>query len=167
MLVSGPITVEGVNDAAKRANERNKGGAFKNYVSFNVWISNVNNNQIDNAKDVDVVMPINQEQNRYFDYLTDPSFQGVNILFVSSFINRINRTVHTGYYIPKVEIKGFNVINDGRNLSNQPIKNDLKQMIKKRKIAIATGHGDYYTAGCLVDYPYFKEHRKLIAIDLS
>ena len=96
MLVSGPITIERVNDAAKRANERNKGGAFKNYVSFNVWISNVNNNQIDNAKDVDVVMPINQEQNRYFDYLIDPSFQGVNILFVSSFVNRINRTVHTG-----------------------------------------------------------------------
>ena len=41
-------------------------------------------------------MPINQEQNRYFDYLIDPSFQGVNILFVSSFVNRINRTVHTG-----------------------------------------------------------------------
>ena len=36
MLVSGPITIEGVNDAAKRANERNKGGAFKDYVSFNV-----------------------------------------------------------------------------------------------------------------------------------
>ena len=81
-------------------------------------------------------MSINQEQNRYFYYLTDPSFQGVNILFVSSFINRINRTVHTGYYIPKVEIKGFNVINDGRNLSNQPIKNDLKQMIKKERLPL-------------------------------
>ena len=59
MLVSGPIAIEGVNDATKQANERNKGGAFKNHVSFNVWISNVNNNQIDNPKDIDVVTLIN------------------------------------------------------------------------------------------------------------
>ena len=32
---------------------------------------------------------------------------------------------------------------------------------------IATGQGDYYTTGCLLDYPYFKEHSKIIAIDLS
>ena len=31
---------------------------------------------------------------------------------------------------------------------------------------IATGPGDDYTAGCLLDYPYFKEHYKMIAIDL-
>ena len=32
---------------------------------------------------------------------------------------------------------------------------------------IATGQGDNYTTGCLLDYPCFKEHYKLIAIDLS
>ena len=31
---------------------------------------------------------------------------------------------------------------------------------------ITTGRGDGYTTGCLVDYPYFKEHYKKIAIDL-
>ena len=32
---------------------------------------------------------------------------------------------------------------------------------------IATGQGDDYTTGCLLDYPYFKDHYKMIAIDLS
>ena len=32
---------------------------------------------------------------------------------------------------------------------------------------IATGKGDDYTTGCLLDYPYFKESYKMIAIDLS
>ena len=32
---------------------------------------------------------------------------------------------------------------------------------------IATGKGDDYTTGCLLDYPYFKENYKMIAIDLS
>ena len=29
---------------------------------------------------------------------------------------------------------------------------------------IVTGQGNDYTTGCLLDYPYFKEHYKLIAI---
>ena len=32
---------------------------------------------------------------------------------------------------------------------------------------IATGQGDRFTTGCLLDYPYFKDHYKMIAIDLS
>ena len=32
---------------------------------------------------------------------------------------------------------------------------------------VAIGQVDYYTAGCLLDYPYFKENDNLIAIDLS
>ena len=32
---------------------------------------------------------------------------------------------------------------------------------------IATGKGDYYTTGCLLDNPYFKENYKMTAIDLS
>ena len=46
-----------------------------------------------------------QEQNRYFEYLINPIFQRVNILFVSLFENRTDRKVHTKYYIPKVEKK--------------------------------------------------------------
>ena len=54
---------------------------------------------------------------------------------------------------------------DGRNVFDQPIKNDLRTYDNTRKIA--TGQGDDYTTGCLLDYPYFKKFYKLIAIDLS
>ena len=54
---------------------------------------------------------------------------------------------------------------DGRNFFNQPINNDIKTYDKIRKIA--TGQGDDYTTGCLLDYCYIKDHCKMIAIDLS
>ena len=54
---------------------------------------------------------------------------------------------------------------DGRNFFDQPIKNDLKTYNNIRKIA--TGQGDDYTTGCLIDYSYFKKYYKLIKIDLS
>ena len=60
-----------------------------------------------------------------------------------------------------VEIKDFDII-DGRK--NQIIKNDWRTYGNIQKIA--TGQGDDYTTGCLLDYPYFKKY-KLIAIDLS
>ena len=42
-----------------------------------------------------------QAQSRYLDYLTDPSFQGLNRPFVLSFENKTDRKVHAGYYLPK------------------------------------------------------------------
>ena len=54
---------------------------------------------------------------------------------------------------------------NGRDFFDQPIKNDLIAYDNIRKIA--TGQGDDYTTGCLLDYPYFKRYYKLIAIDLS
>ena len=54
---------------------------------------------------------------------------------------------------------------DRKNFLDQPIKNDLKTYDNLRKIA--TGQGDDYTTGCLLDYPYFKKYYQLIAIGLS
>ena len=54
---------------------------------------------------------------------------------------------------------------DGRNFYDQPINSMNKTYENISKIAI--GHGDDYTTGCLLDYTYFKENYKLIAIDLS
>ena len=73
--------------------------------------------------------------------------------------------METRYYVQKIEIKDYNVIIDGRNFFGQPIKNDSKTYDNIRKIA--TGQAGDYTTGCLLDYPYFKEYHKLIAIDLS
>ena len=54
---------------------------------------------------------------------------------------------------------------DDKNFFIQPINSELKTREKITKIA--TGQGDGYTTGCLLDYSYFKETYKMIAIDLS
>ena len=104
-------------------------------------------------------------QNRYLNHLINPSFQGVKRLFVLSFENENGRTSHSTYYLPKVEIKDYNVMIDGKNFFDQPINSMNKTYENIRKIAI--GQGDDYTTGCLLDYSYFKDHYKIIAIDLS
>ena len=60
ILVNGKITIAGAgNDAAARqADERDKGLVFKNCAPFFNCISESNNTQIDNAKDIDIVMPM-------------------------------------------------------------------------------------------------------------
>ena len=54
---------------------------------------------------------------------------------------------------------------DGKNVFDQPINSMTKTYKNIRKIAI--GQGGDYAKGCLLDYPYFKDHYKMIAIDLS
>ena len=54
---------------------------------------------------------------------------------------------------------------DAKNFFDHSLKSDLKTYDDIRKIA--TGQGDDYTIGCLLDYPYFKKYYQLIAIDLS
>ena len=89
----------------------------------------------------------------------------MNRLFVLSFENEDDRASHSTYYLPEVEIKDYNGMIDGRNVSDQPINYMNKTYENIRKNAIGKG-GDYAT-GCLLDYPYFKEICKMIAIDLS
>ena len=54
---------------------------------------------------------------------------------------------------------------DGKNFFDQPINTELKTYQNIRRIA--TSQEDDYTTGCLLDYSYFKENYKMIAIDLS
>ena len=54
---------------------------------------------------------------------------------------------------------------DGKNLFNQPVKDNEVTYENIRKIA--TGQGYDYTTGCLLDYPYLKDSYKMIAADLS
>ena len=60
ILVSGTITITGQedNDAAKRVDEINKGVMFKNCAPFTDCKSEINNIQIDNAKDTNIVIPM-------------------------------------------------------------------------------------------------------------
>ena len=60
ILVKGKITITGEGDdaAARQADERDKGVAFKNCAPFTNCISETNNTQIDNYKDNDIIMPM-------------------------------------------------------------------------------------------------------------
>ena len=97
--------------------------------------------------------------------MVEPSFQGVNRLFVLAFKNGAQRISHAGPYLPNVEIRDYNVIINGENVFDQPVKNDKVTYENIRKIC--TGSGDDYTTGSLLDYPYFKDSYKMIAVDLS
>ena len=103
-------------------------------------------------------------QNPNLNHLVEPSFKGINRLFVLAFENDDDRTSNDEYYLPTVEIKDYVVIN-GENFFDQPIKNNKVTYDNIRKIA--TGQGDDYTTGCLLDYPYFANTYKMIAVDLS
>ena len=92
----------------------------------------------------------------------DYSFQDVRRLFVLAFdttdngANKVERNSHTKYFLPRVNITNYNVLIDGRNFYDQPINDLVKQYDEIRKTA--TGQGDDYTTGCLLDYQYFKDH---------
>ena len=104
-------------------------------------------------------------QNPNLNHLVEPSFQGINRLFVLAFEGDVQRIVHTGYYLPNVEIKDYNIMINGENFFDQPIKKNKVTYENIRKIA--TGQGDDYTTGCLLDYLYFMDTYKMIAVDLS
>ena len=93
-------------------------------------------------------------------HLVEPSFQGIKRLCVLAFENDNDRISDDEYYLPTVEIKDYNIVINGENFFDQPITYDN---IRK----FATGQGDDYTTGCLLDYPYFANTYKMIAVDLS
>ena len=89
----------------------------------------------------------------------------MNRLFVLAFENDAQRINNKRYYIPNVKIKDYNVMIDGKNFFDQTVKNDKVTYDYIRKVT--TGQGDDYTTGCLLDYIYFKNYYKMIAVDLS
>ena len=95
--------------------------------------------------------------------MTDLTFSRANRLFVLSFENEEYRTSFSKYYIPSVEIKDFNVSIDGNFFFDVPIKNKEETYEK----IIEMSKNNDYTTGNLLDYKYFSNHYKLIAIDLS
>ena len=82
-----------------------------------------------------------------------------------SFENENGRTSHSIYYLPKVQIKDYNVKIDDISFFDQPVNKNIKTY--GNAIKIATGQGDNYTTGCLLDYRYLKEDCKMIPIELG
>ena len=61
-------------------------------------------------------------QNLNLNHLVEPSFQGVNRLFVLAFEDDTQKTSNERYYLPNVEIKVSNIMIDGKNFFDQLIK---------------------------------------------
>ena len=74
--------------------------------------------------------------------------------------NTDSRYSFSNYYVPKVRINDFNVLIDGKNFFDLPVKNEEEAYEK------IIDNNDY-TTGNLLDYTYYKKHCKLIAIDLN
>ena len=98
-------------------------------------------------------------------HLVELIFKGVNRLFVLAFENDDYRSSTRRFNLPTVKIKDYNIMINGQNVFDQPIKNNKVTYENIRKIA--TGQGDDYTTGCLLDYSYFTDTYKMIAVDLS
>ena len=103
----------------------------------------------------------NQTKTNHLNHLINPTFIKVNRLFVLSFENEEGRTSFSKYYVPKVEIKDFNVLIDGKSFFDVPVKNKEEAY---EKIMSINKNNDY-TTGNLLDHEYFSKHYKLIAID--
>ena len=107
-----------------------------------------------------------QNNNNNLNCLIDPTFTKNNRLFVMSFVRNAQgdcRNSFSHYYIPNIKIKDFNVLTDGKSFFDLPVKN--KEEAYEKTIEMYKNND--YTTGNLLDFAYFKEHSRLIAIDLS
>ena len=99
----------------------------------------------------------------------DPSFQGVKRLFLMAYSraddNQVTRNGQRKYYLPRIHLKKYNVIIDGRNFYDNPIASDIEKYRELKKVMI--GKGEDYTIGSLLDYDYFKKNYKFVAVGLS
>ena len=111
-----------------------------------------------------------QNNNNNLNYLVDPTFTNVNRLFVLSLerieennVKKDYRDSFSHYYVPKVQIKDFNVLIDGKSFFDLPVKNE-EQAYEKN---IGMCNNNDHTAGNLLDFAYHNENYKLIAIDFK
>ena len=142
-----PVVTLSTQDNAKLLTQLKSG--FKRAVSWNKYL----------------LKPELLAQNPNLNHLVERSFQGVNRLFVLAFENDAQRTSNKRYYIPNVEIKDYNVMIDGKNFFDQPVKNNKVTYENIRKTA--TCQVDDYATSCLLNYIYFKKYYKMIVADLS
>ena len=100
--------------------------------------------------------------------LLNASFQGIRRLFLLAYVvtadvanDEAGTKDNKNYLLSRGEIKKFNILIDGR----LPINDLIKQFDEVRKVS--TGYDDDYNTGSLLNYAYFKDYYKLIAVDLS
>ena len=75
---------------------------------------------------------------------------------------RVLELLSKKYYVPKVEVEDFNLLIDGNSFFEIPLKNKEEAY----EATIEMSKNNNYTTGNLLDCEYFKDHYRLIAIDL-
>ena len=137
-----------------------KGVSFKNCAPFTNCISEINNTQIDNAKDIDIAVPkcnVIEYSDNYAKtsgslwqyYKDEPNNNLTDSESFKSKLKITGKSLADGNE-KDVEIKNYNVMINGANFIDQPIKNNKVTYGNIRKIA--TGQGNDYTTGSLLDY---------------
>ena len=155
-----PIVTLSTKDSANLRKQLNKG--FKRSVYWNSY----------ETKPAKVI-----EKGKNIHELLNASCQGVKRLFVLAYVfaappaaggnsdDTAGIKKNKKYFLLRGEIKNYNVLIDGINFYDQPINEKIKQYDEVRKVS--PGHDENYTTGCLLDYAYFKDNNRLIAVDLS
>ena len=101
----------------------------------------------------------------------DLSFQGVSKLFAAAYeTNDIERNPNTEesrrrYYLPRAEIKDYNLLIDGRDFHDQNVNSSIVRY--NELLEMKTGRSEDYSTGCLLDYDYYNKYFNIVGIDLS
>ena len=147
-----PVVTLSKEDNKDFIEQQNKG--FQRSIYWNEYKTKEKNEIVDpnnNANNANIV--------RYISL--DPSFQGVNRLFLMAYDGTANQPTRDGrrkYYLPRIDLNKYNVIIDGRNFYDNPIENDAEKYRELKKVMI--GKGEDYTTGSLLDYSYFTKYYK-------
>ena len=112
-----------------------------------------------------------QNDNMFERTSLDVSFQGASKLFVAAYeTDDIQRNAYTDesrrrYYLPRAEIKDYNVLIDRRNFYDQNVNSSIVRYNELLKMT--TGRSEDYSTGCLLDYDYYIKDFNIVGIDLS
>ena len=101
-------------------------------------------------------------------YCRQSNFVGANRFVVLDYTNEDDNAKRFNawkYYLPKGIIDNYNIIINEKNFYGHTIDSDIKRYEELRKLT--TGQGKDYTARCLLDYVYAKNHYRSIAIGLK
>ena len=143
-----PVVTLSINDNIKFLENIKQG--FKRTISWNKFRSEIST----------------QTKNNNLDYLIDLTFEHFNKLLVLSFKNGNDdptRDSFYKYYMPLVEIEGFNPFIDNEPFFDQPLKNKQEPCEKFVKMS----WNDGYITGNLLGYLYHQKYYKRIGIDVS
>ena len=142
-----PVVTLSTQDNAKLLPQLKSG--FKRTISWNKYLSK----------------PELLTWNANLNHLIEPHFQGVNRLFLLAFEDDAQRTSNKRYY-SKYRNKSLQYYDWWKKIF-WSTKNKYYKTTYDNIRKIATGQGDDYASGCLLDSTYFKKYYKMVAIDLS